>query len=328
MNFDWLAFCDSNHVDYKVTGAQQISINCPLCSGDDPSKHMSINLEGRGWRCWRHPYEHFGRKPTKLVAAILHIPLSRAAEIAGDNTFMPTNFLERVKLAVQPVERVPPKSPKLPAEFKPITDSIACRPYVNYLLRRGYSKPEIYRFKHIYYCARGPYHGRIIFTVHQNKQLMTWTGRTVSPNAGLRYRTLSQDRDKAKRDGHDPACGPITNYLLWYDELMRDGDTIVLCEGPFDALRVRSLGRRDGIVATCLFTTSISPEQVELLHMMLPLYQRRILLLDKGTMVIALRYARLLADLDVRSVTLPSDIKDPGEIQTTKQLLSVLEVVR
>lgn len=324
--FDWVRFLDGNHVPYKTTGREQIGINCPFCP-DDPSLHMSINLEGRGWRCWRQPAAHYGRNPNRLVAAILHVPISVAASITGSNTFIPVNFLERVTNTLTPKEHIPPKPLKLPQEFRSLTPSVAGRAYNNYLLNRGYTLKQIIEFTRygMYYCTRGPYSGRILFTVIANGRLVTWTGRTVSRRDTLRYRTLSPDPDKAADEGMQPALGPITDYLLWYDELTTcDADTIVIGEGPFDALRIRVLGRQDGIVGTCLFTSNITAAQINLLETILPRFKRRILALDRNTMPTALRIQTQLGRMGLMLRMMPEDLKDPGELKDRAALRSLV----
>lgn len=324
--FDWLGLLDSNGIEYRVTGREQVSITCPFCL-DDPSMHMSINIEGLGWRCWRQPAEHFGKNPNRLIAALLNIDRAQAAEITGSNTFVPSNFLERTLKALRPPPPPQPKPLTLPDEFQPLSPSVLCRPYVNYLAKRGFSLDEIYAFHKygIYYCKHGAYHGRIIFTVNMNKQLMTWTGRTVSTTNDLRYLTLSPSIEKAEREGTNPALGAITDYVLWHDHLKRaDADTLILCEGPFDALKVRRLGRKEGIVATCLFTSRATPQQADLLMEVFPRFKRRYLILDRNTLPLATRVLQNFDYNRVKLLTLPDGVKDPGELSSPQQLKAIL----
>jgi hypothetical protein len=60
---------------------------------------------------------------------------------------------------------------------------------------------------------------------------MTYTGRTIYPDIELRYKTLSYDPELEEI----PAVGPISDYLLFYDKLMKndwDCDVLIYCEGP------------------------------------------------------------------------------------------------
>jgi hypothetical protein len=113
---------------------------------------------------------------------------------------------------------------------------------------------------------------------------------------------------------------PINNYLLWWDHLIDcDADTIILVEGPFDALKVTTLGWTRGIVATCFFTQSPGPLQIDLLHELLPKFEKKYLLLDQGTLPALITIASELQTLGVEPLRLPIGVKDPGEL-TGEQL--------
>jgi hypothetical protein len=136
---------------------------------------------------------------------------------------------------------------------------------------------------------------------------------------------LSADPEKAELDYMPPALAPINNYLLWWDDLMKaDVETIILCEGPFDALKVTTLGWNMGVAATCFFTQSPGPLQVDLLHELLPRFRRKYLLLDQGTIPALIKIAAELQTLGVERLLLPRGVKDPG-VLTREQLESVLE---
>jgi hypothetical protein len=333
MVFDWFGFLDSHHIDYKITGRTQVSVTCPFCS-DDPSQHMSINIEGAGWRCWRHPDEHYGRHPIKLVAGLLNCSLEEAARISGAETSFTSVAIDslraRVDAAFSPAAARKPQPPSLPDEFKPFTTNPTCRPYFNYLIQRGFRQRDILQLHNsgIYYCLRGPYHGRIIFTVTVNQTLTSWTGRTISRTDSLRYRTLSPNPETAEREGGTPALCSITDTVLWHDDLLRaDADTIIMCEGPFDALKIRTLGKRNGITATCFFTARITPQQFNLLTTILPRFKHRRLLLDRNTSPLAIRIqmTQMQTVLGVKLLFMPAGIKDPGELQDRDQLNLLLE---
>jgi len=103
-------------------------------------------------------------------------------------------------------------------------------------------------------------------------------------------------------------------------------DTIYLCEGPFDALKVHALGQVHGICATCFFTAAPTNRQIDLLHEILPKFRYRYLLLDRGTLPSALRIVSILQGLEVKAIQLPEHLKDPGEIVSTQNLLALAEL--
>lgn len=329
MAFNWQQFLDRNNIEYQSSGANvskgHVSIHCPMCGADDPSFHMSVNLEGRGWRCWRNP-SHRGVAPARLVAALLGISIQRAHEMIGGTVFVPDDFMARIEKSLAP-KGEPIKQPdlRLPDDFRSFTTRYlpSERPYRKYLRGddRGFRNADISEMTDeygMYYCCDGPYRGRVIFTVREKRKLISWTGRAISRNATLRYKTLSTDEEKAKAEGYRPARKAISHCLLWQDQLMRwDRDILLLVEGPFDALKINILGKRYGIAATCFFTSAPTEEQIENLHMLCPQFSRRILLLDRGTLAIGMRILGGLSGLDVELGKLPKGLKDPGELTTT-----------
>lgn len=322
MAFDLIRFFDQHGVRYNVSGANtsrgNVTIHCPWCGADDPSEHLSVSTDGKGFKCWRHP-QHRGKNPARLVRAILGCTMDRAREIVGQSIFIPTDFAARVKAKLQGVtvdERR--EALTLPDEFRSFgTGKPSARIYENYLLDRGFTFKQIDRLSKrygVYYAHSGAYKGRIIFTIYFDDELVAWTGRTVSERQELRYKALSVDPERATREGYKPALGAISHYLLWYDDLMAcDADTIVMCEGPFDALKVDVLGYNRGVAATCFFTAAPTDAQIDLLHEVLPRFKRRILLLDRGTLSLAMKISRELSSLGVRFMEVPKGLKDPGE---------------
>jgi hypothetical protein len=220
------------------------------------------------------------------------------------------------------------KGLKMPKEFLPIKDTVSAKHFRAYLRERRYSYEQIDRMTKEYgirYCKRGPFSGRIIFPIFYEGKLVTWTGRTIFISETLRYKTLTVDADRANVLGLEPAAGNISEFLLWYDDLMGDDcEAIYIVEGPFDALRIRSLGRKLGITATCFFTSAPSKTQTELFYDLLPKYKKRYLLLDEGTIAKSMRIEAGLGDwvmgqgIDI--VYLPPGIKDPGEL-TKKEFM-------
>lgn len=333
--FDWIAFLESRRIYYVTSGPNvakgRVAIKCPFCGADDKSEHMGIDLHHERWGCWRSA-DHRGGSPVRLVAALAQCSLDQAYEITGKQRFIPEDYHARALELLSPKEkRIERKPLALPAEFKRFAMCATARPFISYLEneRRGaFQRRDILRFTEdfgIYYAMRGPYRYRVIFTIVVNGKLQCWTGRTINPNQ-LRYKALSTDADKAKQEGSEPALAATADLLLWYDDLMKeDADTIVLCEGPFDALKVRLLGRERGITATCFFTMNSTESQASLLYDLLPRFKRRLLLLDQGTIPNALKLRKKLIGLDVEIAQLPPLIKDPALLTNRKQLLSVLQ---
>lgn len=334
MSFDFINFFNQHAIEYMTSGPSvtrgNVAIHCPMCGSDDESHHMGVSVHGKGWRCWRRPDQHSGRSPVRLVQALLGCTLTEAIRIAGGPGRLPQDLLSQVTLLLNPEQQSsqPREGPALPQQFRRLISPYpSVQPYHRYLYRRGYDThdTEVVQRLDDYglrYASHGPWKGRIIFPVYFNERLMSWTGRTIFTDESLRYRSLSYDPDKAKRTGDQPAVEPINHFLLWYDRLLQaDADTLVLVEGPFDALHVDFLGEQDGIVASCLFTATPTAEQMELLYDLLPRFKYKYLLLDNDMLPVTLRIASTLISLGLDARFMPSRIKDPGERDMTRKLL-------
>lgn len=323
MAFDWIRFLDQNGIEYVTKGSSvtkdHVAIRCPWCGSADPSQHLSISLSGKGWRCFRQPDQHKGRSPVSLVSRLLGVSLQQASLLTGEQLYIPENFSERInKLLNASPEPEQREDIELLEEFKPFSGLPSSRPYVNYMVRRGFKRSSVVDLADqfdMHYAVRGAFHHRIIFPIYHRKQLITWTGRSINPQADLRYMTLTTDPENNSWN-LPVALAPISDQLFAYNQLRKvDADTIYLVEGPFDALKIWYLGQRHGVVATCFFTATASANQIELLHELLPRFKRRILLLDEGTMVIAMRLTNQLTRLGVKTRTIPKGLKDPGELE-------------
>ena len=324
--FDWPTFLHSRRIEYVTQGANvsmgHIAIRCPFCGSADPSQHMSINLAGAGWRCWRN-VAHRGRSPVALIAALVPCSQAQAAVIAGiDQVSLPEDFAASVRARLSVVEgAATTRTLSMPIEFHPLDDRYIARPYVNYLHQRGFTElATLHRFN-IRYAAHGAFAGRIIFPVTIDGQLVTWTGRTIVPDRLPRYKALTIDAQLAKAQDLPTAVAKITDTLFAYDMLQNvRGRVLYLVEGPLDALKLWKLGERMGLYATCLFTTRMSPAQTQLLHSILPRFERAYVLLDQGAEAQAMRARSQLAALGVGVRFMPAGTKDPGELSNIRDL--------
>ena len=229
---------------------------------------------------------------------------------------------------LEPVNSKTKQSLKMPPEFRyfPMYECPSARPFINYLKYRGFDNyGDIRICLRIRYCVEGYFKNRIIFPIVHEDKLVSWTGRSISKRNPVRYLSLTANHERARELGTSQAIGPINDYLLWHDDLTDlNCHTIVLTEGPFDALKVNVLGNPHGICATCFFTNTPSRKQIELLHGLLPRFGRHILLLDQGTLSIAIWTASVMKNLGIEFKTLPTGVKDPGDLSTTNQLLETI----
>lgn len=251
----------------------------------------------------------------------------RAQAIVGSSANVP-GYLA-VGFDAEEQQEAPRRKLKLLPEFRPFVESYSAKPFFNYLSdKRHFTRRQILHLTDEYdlqYCTRGAFKGRIIFPIYYQKRLVNWTARSIYPSVTLRYKTLSTDEEESQNNGLPAAVSSIGKHLLWYDDLLEaDADTIILVEGPFDALKVNVLGRPHGVVATCFFTSSPSDNQLDLFHELLPRFRRRIVLPDVGAEVMGMSTAALLAPLSVVMKTMPKGADDPGELTEDLLLNKVL----
>lgn len=330
--FDWPSFLQQNNIHHVASGPNvskgNIAIRCVWCGSADDSQHLVINLNGQGFKCWRDR-SHSGRNPARLIQALLNCSWDQANVIAGQGKSLPNDFMSKVKASLMKQEPIQVENKlKFSSDFKKFSKLPSCKIYLDYIMSRGFTIADTQKYN-VYYASQGLYKGRVIFTVMYEGKLVGWTGRTVYPSQNARYKTLTNDKEKADEQGEIPAPRPISDFLLFYDRLVvSDANTIVLCEGPFDAWKVNCIGEYLGVVATCFFTSSMSKQQVNLLHGLLPKFENKLLLLDQNTFSKATRIGKDLTALDVVIKKLPAHISDPGEIKNAKQLKECLQLYK
>ena len=324
-SFDWIRFLESHNIDYSDRGVNvsrgNIATHCPWCGDDDTGQHMGISLNGRGYGCWRVK-AHRGTASYRLVQALIGCSKEDAeAIVASDSTGLPieTEFSAKVRQAwgAGTVSAPKPKHLEFLPEFRPIQRDYASLPFFDYLEGRGYRPSEVVELSELYGLQRtikGKFRYRVVIPVYGVKCLETWTGRTIVPDTEPRYRALSADVEKAKADGLPPALKSIDKALWNYGELLRDGgDTLVLCEGPFDAINVDFYGR-PRVRATCMFSKNLSVDQLELLDALARRFRHKVLVLDADAGMDLLRMLGRLEHMGFRGVRLPAGFKDPGEL--------------
>lgn len=328
MSFNWPSFLTQHNISYITTGKvgrNDLGCACPFCGPADTGHNMSISLVDRGWYCWKQPDGHRGKTPHRLIQALIGCSFLDAETIVkGDSVFIPndSNLLDQLQALFQPTQAptlTPQQSLTIPKEFNPIENIGKGRMFVSYLEKRGFASediPALVNKFHLRYCTslsfmNGAYNNRLIFLIEMDRELVSWTGRHIGTSR-LRYNSLSTENTPN-------ASLSLKQTILWYDYLrqIKDGETLVVCEGPFDALKVNYLGNSQGIYATCVYGSSLTETQIDLLES-LNKYSNRVLLLDSE---IAINYEcnrksgfGRLDSLGFKTRILPKYIKDPGEL--------------
>lgn len=326
MSFDWVLFLESRGIGYSTRGPNvsrgYITISCPFCPDGDPSRHMSLSLNRGSWKCWRNQTDHRGSRPHRLVQALIHCDYEEARAIVGDDGFSlgtPESFDQQIEALVGGKREDRNKRAKLDflPEMKPVEDGGDW--FVEYMRERYYTRREVLDLSQRYdlQCAiTGKFRWRLVIPVFMDFGLANWTARAISKKAAVRYRTLTTDETKAKEDGLPPAVCSIEETVWNYGELLdeRHCNTLVLCEGPLDAVRVDYFGRQVGVRGTCLFGKNMSSSQVHLLENLADVYKRRVVLLDRDASMDALRMNSRLCHLGFQFRDVPEGAKDPAEM--------------
>lgn len=325
MSFEWLTFLEQRGIEYSTRGPNvsrgYITISCPFCPDGDPSRHMSLSLNRGSWKCWRNQMDHRGARPHRLIQALIQCSYEEARAIVGDDGFVlgtAESFQDQVSECLL--------GPRKRNETRPILDFLpemrpprkvgptAC--FIDYLEDRYYTRSEALDLCDRYelQCAiTGRFAYRLVVPVFMDFGLANWTGRAISPRALVRYRTLTTDAQKAEEDGLPPAACSIEETLWNYGELLdQGGETLVVVEGPFDALRVDYFGRVCDTRGTCLFGKNLSSVQVALLGNLAGVFRRKVVLLDNDASLDALRLGSRLAHLGFEFKQVPVGVKDPA----------------
>lgn len=340
MSFDWIAFLDKHQIPYTRQAHNltkgNIGCACPLCDWPDKSPEtwrLGISPQGRGWSCW-HNKEHRGVRPHRLVQAFLKCSWKEVLAIVGDEApLMPTGDDRSFGAMIGALLSEAPSVRKAavgPLAFPTSIPPLKARGYTahnqcsRYMQSRGYSAAEAEDIINRYdlrFPLAGPFRYRVIFPVEHPEGLVSWTGRTARKNDSLRYRALSADSEKAKKDNLPVARFAIKDTLWNMRRAYEDRARVLFaCEGPLDGLRIDYYGEGQAR-AVALFGKSISVAQTILLADIAPLYERCVLLLDPDAMLDAQRMCDHLDFMHFESMSLPRGRKDPA-------LLSYSEVRR
>jgi hypothetical protein len=326
VRFSWLGFCIENSISYITEGKHSakgnIHIKCPWCGNDDKSEHMGLSLDEHQpfYACWRNA-AHRGRNPARLVATLLDCTWAEALEIIDRED---TSSLDQYEAAIarvlsssftsEPVseERVL----KMPETFRALAKPGPQRDkFLDYLEGRGFDEVErMAAYYNLRYCRTGSFAQRIIIPIYYEEKVVSWVGRAIGKTE-RRYINLSEDPETAKRQGFDcPAIYGMGSVLFNYDRAMQGGRTLVIDEGPFDALKVDWFcDKRDTAVAVFGMPKSA---QMTLLTRVARKFKRVRVLLDAAAFSNSMHLLDQLQAMlsNVSWLDLPKGVKDPGAL--------------
>jgi hypothetical protein len=321
--FDWRTFLDTQGIHYVERGRNvsrgNLAIKCPFCN-DDPSEHMNVSLNGYGYACWRDA-EHRSRGNAKLVQILLSCTWTEANNIVGgEQAVVPTlaTFREQVEKFL---DKHGPRKLQMPKAWQPLhKPGGPMRSLVlEYVKSRGYSEHDAIALAKRYemYCsAEGGWKKRVLWPLRdENGVLVNYIGRAVNNKFALRYKAVAGDKATLK----------VSECLFDLHNLVKvEGEALIICEGPFDAMRLGWVGEALGVFTTCIFTVNISERQMDLARLLRRRFARMFILFDKGAFMQAVRAQTYL---QCSRLEIPKGIKDPGELSPSQALAMCREAL-
>lgn len=236
--FDIIDYLEDRGIDYltagsKNTSAGWISISCVFCG--DRSNHMGINLESNLCSCFK-----CGKKGSVLI-------LVQAIDNCGYNWAVKTidKFVLKDFSHLVKKERTHAERTILPGgtsdNFLPIHDKyLTLRRFDRKFLQRRYDIMSI-----------GPtcddWKFRICIPVFQGGNIVTFVARDTTGKSEIKYKNCPAER-----------CVKQVKDCLYGIDQIREGDSVILVEGIFDAWRI-------GTGAVCTFGTQVTDEQIRVL---------------------------------------------------------------
>lgn len=320
---------DDLNVRYVSVGKNvkkgNVNVPCPFCGSDDPSEHMGIGIENGYWSCWRNQ-SHRGRNLPRLLIRLAQVTYFQAqSQVYGEYVPEDFNMAEVSTMLADDVEQEAPAhaEPLLyPKEFRTLErQALSSHKYRGYMKSRGLFHRS-WEYYDLQYSVTGDQSGRVIFPHFYAGELMTWTGRAITPNARLRYRALPVE----------DSILPTKSMLYNYDNAAEGGDALVIVEGPVDTLKIDWYGKRYGIRAVGLGNASVEESQVAMLNTLLSRgrFKKVAVMLDATAYMEAIRVSESIAPAcqHVRGPTVvkPIGAEDPGAMSRTDVVMLAKQV--
>lgn len=275
---NWKSFLDTHQVDWVESGSNvsygNLGIKCPWCGQADPSHHLGIEPISGKWNCWRDP-SHKGTTPYYLIQKIARCSKAEARTIWGDDSsaFVELDALEKELLTERTKSStiVTPREVSFSEnEFLLSTNDFSKR-FIWYLWRRGFEDPLVtatdYQLRG---SITGEFTNRLIFPILYEGVLVGWTARAISDSL-VRYKAYPAGGNSIGR-----------RYLYNYDNAAEGGGVLVVCEGPFDTLKIDAYAKEYGIRSVALMGLSLTDPKVKLIDTLSHKFNKTIILLDNG----------------------------------------------
>ena len=215
------------HGEHHHTRQGWVQCDCPFCGQGSNRYHMGLPERGFAFSCWK-----CGKHSVVETVALL------IGETEGKVRSLLKGIDQGPSRPAKAVETACRKQLILPKGLGPLLP-----PHTRYLRERGFdpeSLQELWKIQGIGIAARLAW--RIFIPIHSKDEVVSWTTRSISPEASLRYISASETEEKI----------PHKSLLYGADKA---GSAICIVEGPIDAWAIGP-----GAVATC--GIGYSPKQL------------------------------------------------------------------
>lgn len=198
------------------TSKNNYSFKCPFCNHSKKKLEIDLETDSRGenrFACWV-----CGTKGRTLRSLLYQMRVPKEIRYS---------VLKYIK-SHSAKDYLPSKEIlQLPKEYKPLhnttSSNVVARKAKNYLLSRGLTEVDILRYN-IGYCTSGEYEGKVIIpSYNENNNLNFFIGRTFQDDY-FKYKNPSM----------------VKNGVVFFENMINWDLPIVLVEGVFDAMAVRS----------------------------------------------------------------------------------------
>lgn len=197
---------------YKKFSGGENYFKCPFCH--NPKNKFAFNDNNLKWHCW-----HCGNRGGHIIYLLKLLNL-------------PKKTIQQFKEALGEVDYSKYKKPEekeiilyLPQEYKPLwkkEDSYEYRNALAYVKSRGMRVDDVLRYR-IGFCDSGDYAGRIVIPSYDSDNNLNYFTARSYYNSSLKYKNP-----------------PVTKNIVCFENLISWEEPVILCEGMFDAIALRS----------------------------------------------------------------------------------------
>jgi hypothetical protein len=298
---NWIALFTGINIPHKTSGknvsAGNVNICCPFCV-DDPSYHMSVSLQGKGYICYRNPIQHRGRNPATLLYALgqhkndIEVLLRL---YGGETIIEPVAVTENIAEKNRTLQQIN----KTWDLFEP---AVYKRRAVEYLKWRGFDDPEqvIRRFD-LRYAPDGHWANRLLIPYYWHGNVIAWTGRDIVGRSPIKYLTSKQHAG---------------GLLFVPGKTIPHHNRSILLEGPLDAIKVACACDGTGFYPAAISGKSITHEKLNMLLDITSNTVETLLSMDNDvpfSQLLAIK-RQLKPWINIRLYAIPDFYKDCGEM--------------